>query len=240
VADKRDRPGTVFIAEEHDIVPGEEASYLTGTFSALWQTDDTLRDEQSGLSAEDAIAWGLERTDRVLIRLGVGDYYWAGAGQGPPETAPWPPPNLGNLTRRRHPDFAYLDRTPADDSIEWRVTAWVGPPRPADTSTRVPISDGVAPEVVAAIADRAAATWDSDARDTLLADVDQARRAAKRRGQEEGGWMSHGRDAYRLQLTVSAPTEQLACEQAASRFDELPPGLGLETLSAVPARQSPR
>jgi hypothetical protein len=49
--------------------------------SASWQTEQSVRDEQSGLSAEDAIAWGRERAERVLIRLGVGDYYWAGVGR---------------------------------------------------------------------------------------------------------------------------------------------------------------
>jgi hypothetical protein len=100
---------------------------------------------------------------------------------------------------------------------------------------RCPISGGLEPETLSAIADRAGATWDSDARDTLLADVARARRAAKRRGQEEFGWMRHGRDAYRLRLTVSASTAHLARDEAVLRLGDLPVGLRLEELHAVAA-----
>jgi hypothetical protein len=100
------------------------------------------------------------------------------------------------------------------------------------------VSAGVEAAVIAAIADRAGATWDSEARE-FFTDVDRARRAAKRRGQEEFGWASCGRDAYRLRLCVSAPTEQLACDRAASRV-ALPAGLPLEEVDAVPAQRSQR
>lgn len=233
VARETDGGGSVFIAEEDDVVAAPGELYLTGRFWASWQTPDCVREEAFGLSAEDAIAWGRERADRVFIRLGVGDYYWAGIGQAPPGAAPWPPPDLPELTRRRHPDVAYRDRTPDDPEIGWQVTLWVGSQRPADALPGVRVWAGVETGAIAAIADRAGATWDSEARDELLADLDRARRASKRRGQEAVGWMSYGRDAYRLRLRISAPTEQLACDRAASRV-ELPAGLRLEEVSAVP------
>jgi hypothetical protein len=239
VSSERDRRGSVFIAEEDDVRPGRGELYLTGTFWASWQTPDRVREEAFGLSAEDAIAWGRARADRVFIRLGVGDYFWAGIGQAPPGAAPWPPPGLPELMRRRHPDFAYLDRAPHDPEIEWEVTLWVGPQPSADASTGAPVWAGIEPEVIAAIADRAGARWDSEARDELLADLDRAERTGKRRGRAAVGWMSYGRDAYRLRLSVFAPTEQLACDRAASRV-ELPAGLRVEEASAVPSRRSER
>jgi hypothetical protein len=239
VASEGDRRGSVFIAEEEDVLPGPGEIYLTGRFWASWQTPGGVREEAFGLLADDAITWGRERTDRVFIRLGVGDYYWAGIGQAPPGAAPWPPPDLPELTRRRHPDFAYRDRTPDDPEIEWEVTLWVGPQRRADAPSGVPVWAAVEAGAIAAIADRASATWDSEARDELLADLDRARHAAMRRGQEAFGWTSYGRDAYRLRLRISASTEQLACDRAASRV-ELPAGLRLEEVSAVPSQRSKR
>ena len=209
VAGNSDRRGSVFIAEQDDGVAGDGGLYLTGTFTTSWQTPDRIREVASGLSSEAAIRWGRQRTDSVFIRLGVGDYYWAGIGQGPPGAPRWPPPDLPALTRRRHPDFAYLDRAPDDPEIEWEVTLWLGPQRSADTPPGLPVSPGVDAATIAAIADRAGATWDSDARDELLADLDRARRAATRRGQRSFGWATFGRDAYRLRLCVSAPSEEL-------------------------------
>jgi hypothetical protein len=239
VASERDRRGSVFIAEEDDVLPGPGELYLTGRFWASWQTPGGVREEAFGLLADDAIAWGRERTDRVFIRLGVGDYYWAGIGPAPPGAAPWPPPDLPELTRRRHPDFAYRDRTPDDPEIEWEVTLWVGPRRRAGAPTGVSVWAGVDAGAIAAIADRAGATWDSEARDELLADVDRARRAAERRGRAAAGWMSYGRDAYRLRLSVLAPTMQQACDRARSRV-ELPAGLRFKEVSAVPSQRSRR
>jgi hypothetical protein len=93
--------------------------------------------------------------------------------------------------------------------------------------------------VIAAIADRAGAMWDSEARDELWADLDRARRTAESQGRAEVGWVSYGRDAYRLRLRILAPTEQVACDRAASRV-KLPAGLRIEEASAVPWQRSER
>jgi hypothetical protein len=229
----------VFIAEEEDVGSGRGALYLTARFSASWQTADRVQEDAFGLTAEDAVAWGRARADWVFIRLGVGDYDWAGIGPPRPGRALWPPPDLPELTRRRHPDFAYLDRVLHDPEIEWEVTPWVGPERSADASTRRPVWAGVEPGVIAAIADRAGATWDSEARDEFLGELDRARRTAESQGRAAIGWVSYGRDAYRLRLRVLAPTEQVACDRAASRV-KLPAGLRLEEASAVPSQRSER
>lgn len=196
VSSERDRRDSVFIAEEDDVGPRRGELYLTAGFWASWQTSDRVREEAVGLSAEDAIAWGRARADRVFIRLGIGDYYWAGIGHAPPGVAPWPPADLPELTRRRHPDVAYLDRAPHDPEIEWEVTLWVGPQRSADAYTGAPVPTGPEAGVIATIADGAGATWDSEARDEFVADLDRARRTAKRRGRAAVGWMSYGRNAY--------------------------------------------
>jgi hypothetical protein len=239
VSGERNRRGSVFIAEEQDVGCGRRELYLTARFWASWQTADGVDEDAFGLTAEDAVAWGRARADRVFIRLGVGDYYWAGIGPPPPGRALWPPPDLPELRRRRHPDFAYLDRVPHDPEIEWEVTLWVGPERSADASTGRPVWAGVEARVIAAIADRAGAMWDSEARDELWADLDRARHTAEARGWAEVGWTSFGRDAYRLHLRTLATTEQVACDRAASRV-RLPAGLRVEEASAVPSQRSER
>src|SRR4051794_4818275 len=113
------RRGTVFIAEDCD------ETYLTGVFRASWQTQRSELESVEGLSVEQALAWGRARSDRVQIRLGIGDYYWAGERAGPDDVAPWPEAEFSHLERRRHPEFMYLDRTLEDPPIMWTATLWL-------------------------------------------------------------------------------------------------------------------
>jgi hypothetical protein len=84
--------GTVLIAEDTELrddlvdrirardgddswVTSSDISRFTGRFSAHWQCEggkDHRRGPQS-VSAEEALAWGREQADRVLIRVGNGD-----------------------------------------------------------------------------------------------------------------------------------------------------------------------
>ena len=69
--------GRVWIAEDED--GGVDGWYLLGTFSGYHDSaEERPLAEFRGLSAEDAIRWGRERSDVVLIRLGRSDYFTAG------------------------------------------------------------------------------------------------------------------------------------------------------------------
>src|SRR5262245_42513287 len=70
------RRGTVFIAPDADHLPsGRWVDLVTTTFWVSWEDYDEERDrgellgETELIGAEAAIAWGRERSDRVLIRL---------------------------------------------------------------------------------------------------------------------------------------------------------------------------
>jgi hypothetical protein len=70
----------------------------TSTFWASWQNDERALEDVDIVGAENAIAWGRERADVVMIRLGHrGDtYFSAGAVYDPddsdePPHPAWPP-----------------------------------------------------------------------------------------------------------------------------------------------------
>jgi len=70
----------------------------TATFWASWQTDEEAIEDVDIVGAENAIAWGRDRADVVVIRLGHrGDtYFQAGAvheqdDSDDPPPPPWPP-----------------------------------------------------------------------------------------------------------------------------------------------------
>lgn len=110
--------GIVFIAEDDDGI-----GLLSGLFSAHWEPDgpDGLEDGPQAVSAEEAIAWGRTRADVVLIRVGEEGYRSAGVRQPASGNLPeWPAAGL-ELSRRRAPSLAYLDRTEHDPPIAWEV-----------------------------------------------------------------------------------------------------------------------
>jgi hypothetical protein len=113
----------VFISEDVD---RGDPSFLTGRFSAHWQTGDRtphdFMDGPRGVPAEQAIAWGRDRADVVRIRVGEdGFYYSAGRRQPSAEELPkWPKVGM-RLGRRRRPSVAYLDRKENDPPLLWEV-----------------------------------------------------------------------------------------------------------------------
>lgn len=205
-----------------------------------WDLLGLLADDRScdrgcpRLSAADAIAWARGRADDVFIRFGIGGYFWAGIGEGPTDVPRWPPPDPPQLTRRCHPDYAYLDRSSRDAPIDWKVHLWVGRARPLEPehgrALRLEDSDGLIHDV----AQRAGASWDDGQRRQLRHDLRQAQQAAARYGHpDEYGWTSSGRDAYRLTLRVSASTQDRAGAVARAQLD-LPPTLVVEDIEAEP------
>ena len=77
------------------------------------------------MSVEEAIAWGRDQADVVLVRLGDDDFHYsAGVRQPPPvpeddEDFPvWP--ECKEVGRRRLPGMEHLDLV-SDEPIAWRV-----------------------------------------------------------------------------------------------------------------------
>jgi hypothetical protein len=116
--------GTVFIAEDTDFEPFEGEVYL-GTFSAHLEGEHALLDAVDGVTLDEALAWGRERSDTVLLRLADSGYFWA--GDEPVEGCPrWPD---GHGVRRRRPSGEeWRDRAPGDEPIRWWVQVDLKPP----------------------------------------------------------------------------------------------------------------
>jgi hypothetical protein len=109
--------GTVFIAEEID---PQDFYWLSGTFSAHWESGEDFRDGPRGVPAEEALAWGRRQADRVLIRLADSDvYHWAGRAPNP--NAKYPPWPEGRIVRpRRRQGMEHLDLE-SEQPIAWKV-----------------------------------------------------------------------------------------------------------------------
>jgi hypothetical protein len=102
-----ERTGVVLVGEDFDL---DDAFRLTGLFAAHWEALDgqTYLRGPEGVPVEEAIAWGREHADVVLVRLGDEDEPYS-AGDKPPDSDPirqWPRDGL--LVRAR-PVGAALD-----------------------------------------------------------------------------------------------------------------------------------
>jgi hypothetical protein len=194
---------TVWIAEDIDYDHDLGGWVCTGTFHASVQTQDELIEEVDGLDVEAALDWGRARAARVLIRYGYSDYFSAGAERAP-DAAPWPPPDLSELVRRRVPDEQWKDRTEADPPISWRVEARLEPPGPLGVERR--------PGDVRVITDlahhSAADDWDGHLIDEFARKVAEAR----------GGAVYLESAAYRLYYKVEASTATQATDEVRSRL----------------------
>src|SRR4051812_20764045 len=118
------KPGIVFIGEDVD---DEDIYVLTGRFTAHWESDDGRQhlDGPQGVSAAEAIAWGREHADVVLIRLADSDvHHSAGVRQPAPtpednEDCPvWPEGT--QVERRRRSGMEHLDVVTEEPS-PWEV-----------------------------------------------------------------------------------------------------------------------
>ena len=110
--------GTVFVSEDVD------DDYCAGVWSAHWQAGDEFHVGPQGVSAMEAIAWGRERADVVLVVRADSDvHHSAGmrrpAREGSSEFPPWPEGH--ELPRRRAAGLDYLDRAHETEPILWRV-----------------------------------------------------------------------------------------------------------------------
>lgn len=205
--------GVVWISEDEDLYE-PEGGMLLGTFSGhLDRGGSAPAEEFEGLSVEEAIAWGRARAEWVYLRFGRSDYYSAGARKSR-EFAPWPPPDLPPLVRRRPPGEEWRDRTEADEPIPWRVDVHLTPP---DWNTPQLADERARWEAtVADIAAEAGADgWDGDQIEGFFADIEAAR--ARSGGAEEFAWMTRYSPCFDLHLVVDAPTQVIAIEQGQAR-----------------------
>src|SRR3954447_19033502 len=115
--------GVVFVGEDFD----DEMYMWPGRWSAHWESDDgqQWRQGPEGVSAQEAIAWGREHADFVVIRPGDSDTHYS-AGRRVPEpdaSSDYPPwPEGQELPRRRAAGRDYIDRSPDAPPIVWRVS----------------------------------------------------------------------------------------------------------------------
>jgi hypothetical protein len=118
--------GTVHIAELGD---ENDGGRLTGLFIAHWESDEghALIEGPDGVSVDDAIAWGRERSDAVIVQVGYGydGFYSAGDRdltydgsdeEDPVPILPWP---AGGLRIAARPQQSALDGSEQD--VLWRA-----------------------------------------------------------------------------------------------------------------------
>jgi hypothetical protein len=115
------KPGIVFVGEEFD---EDDFDMCTGLWSAHWEDGPEYRQGPRRVSAQEAIAWGRDQADVVLVRSADSDvHYSAGARRPEPEESsdfpPWPEGQ--ELPRRRASGLEYLDRAPSAAPVLWRV-----------------------------------------------------------------------------------------------------------------------
>lgn len=228
----------VWIAEDEDRSP--DGWFLLGTFSGyLDDGGNAPADEFAGLSADEAIAWGRERSDVVLIRLGASDCFSAGDVNPEPSYEPWPPPNLPRLVRRRSAHEAWKDRSDFDPPIDWRVVVELTPPGfgvGERFSLDIDHLRAGWEATVVQIAERSGAeSWGGESLNGFIADV---RRQELEAGGEEYGWTTSHSPAYELQLVVSASTAAAAQSEAVGRMGDVS-GWGIEA-STEPLVPLPR
>jgi hypothetical protein len=131
VAFDDDPSGIVYFSEDAEYSDDFRLTHWKGTFSGSWQGVD-LFNSPDNLSAAEAIAWGRARSSRVMLRPRDDVHYAAGTA-APHEIPPWP--ENFDLTPRTDTKegLEWMDRTDADDLIEWDVS--VSPYVPPHTTT---------------------------------------------------------------------------------------------------------
>src|SRR5690242_7667621 len=110
-------PRKLYLEEDRDYEPETRSMVFTGTFSSWDLEPGCLR-----LSADEAIAWARARAEIVLVLVGDGECYSAGAVN--PGNAPdWPPRNVELLRRRPHGELRSAD----DPPIDYEISIYVVP-----------------------------------------------------------------------------------------------------------------
>jgi hypothetical protein len=129
------RRAIAFVSEDSgDPTIGEDGLWTLGLFTVFVEaghSDGGIDHGPARVPAEEAIAWARERAARVVVRVEdswQSSFYSAGELQalddnGTPLAA-WPDGGL-DLKPRRSPGWEHVDRTEADEPIDWDiVVSW--------------------------------------------------------------------------------------------------------------------
>jgi hypothetical protein len=196
-----EKRGTVAIAEREES-DGTAGTVLTGLFDAYHSEAGTVLDEVEGLTADEAIAWGLERADEVEIRTADGDYHSA----GPVDVHSYPTwaPD-GPIRRRRRAGDEWRDRIEHDPAVPWLVLLDLLAPISASRPEANAFAEQAAARLGAPPPAPAPDWQDLEGMTFLLWGGDRA---------GPGPWQGPG---YRIELELPAPTARRAMEEAVRR-----------------------
>jgi hypothetical protein len=191
----------VFIAERRES-DGTAGTILTGVFDAHHEVGDAMVAEAEGLTAGEAIAWGREHADEVLIRLGEGGYHSAGTVN--PHGAPaWT--HDGPIAPRRLAGDEWRDRSERDPPVPWLVILDLWASLPASEADAEAFAERAAARLGALHPVPAPDSQDLDGMTLLLSDGDNA---------GPGPWQG---SSYRIELELAAPTARMAMVEAVRR-----------------------
>ena len=120
---------TVYVSEDFDLDSKTLTTWWTGRFSCSLQGPGDLFEEgPSDVTIEKAISWGRTKADRILVRIGDGDHYSAGAVPFEDSTVePWPVVGI-TVERRVWQGQEHLLRSESDPPIWWDVIVGIGAP----------------------------------------------------------------------------------------------------------------
>lgn len=105
--------GVAFVNEEED-----EEHFLLARFTCVWDTGEAAHDGPKDAHFQEALAWARDRADEVIVCLGSERF---SAGKKRVAALPNLPEPMLPPSRRRDPDYWYLDRTVDDPPIDWPV-----------------------------------------------------------------------------------------------------------------------
>jgi hypothetical protein len=97
------------VAEDVELEPGASGAgpVFTARFSVHWESYPDGKEWEpgpDGVAIDAALAWGRERADLVIVRIGADANYWAGTAA--PHDVDWPRwPDEGFALKRRPVDY---------------------------------------------------------------------------------------------------------------------------------------
>jgi hypothetical protein len=188
---------------------------LLGTFSARLSVNVFAdQDESSGLSIDDALAWGQDRAGFVLVQFGLRHGYWSAGATRHWSYDPWPPLDAPPLVPRHAPEEDWEHRSLSSPPLPWAVTQRLAPEADVlggdEAELRLNDLDAAVAEAAAVLH----AAWDRSEIDLVI----RARGLA--RDGEGPSDLTGG--AYRIHVLELAATQELALENARGRVQPVP------------------
>ena len=165
---------TVFLYEEEEYTDDIRVFYVSGLLTGSCQGSGVLEYAPEHMTPEEAIAWGRERSPRVVVQVRGGQHYSAGVERvgGFEDVPEWPaegvplPAEWVTLPR-----MEWLDRTEEDGPISWDVELSAGSAFLSQESLAAidnlaaidtAIADALCNDESIGIVDRWSGIWDRD------------------------------------------------------------------------------